>query len=304
MTDDTTQTFDIDGHEVEVGNADKLLFPDAGLTKSDLADYWARIGDTAIPHYRDRALTMHRFPDGIGEDGFFQKAIGDHFPDWIRRKTLPKQDGEVTHVIADSAATLVYLADQGCITPHLSLFRVDRIKRPDRLIFDLDPSDDDFSKIQETARYLHRALDDLDLPSFVQTTGSRGLHIVVPLDRSAPFDTVREFTHALCRAVAAKAPELMTTEQRKNKRGNRVFLDDLRNAYGQTAVGPYAVRAIKGAPVATPLRWDEVGDGDLDPQRYTVDNLFRRMAQLQDPWKDIDDSAAALPDRKHWPAAG
>ncbi len=304
MTDRTSRTIDVDGHDVEVGKADKVLFPDAGLTKADIAGYWARIGETAIAHYRDRAMTMHRFPDGIGEDGFFQKSIGNHFPDWVGRRTLPKDDGEVTHVVADSPAVLVYLADQGCITPHLSLFRVDRPKHPDRMVFDLDPSDDDFAKVQDTAHHLHQALEDLDLPSFVQTTGSRGLHLVVPLDRSAHFDTVREFTHALCRAVAAQAPELMTTEHRKSKRDDRVFLDDLRNAYGQTAVGPYAVRAIAGAPVATPLRWDEVGDSDLDPQRYTVDNLFRRIAQVEDPWKDIDDSAVALPDRKHWPDAG
>lgn len=303
MSDDTGYTIDIDDHEVAIGNPDKVLFPEAGLTKRDLADYYARIGEVAIGHYRDRALTMHRFPDGIGEDGFFQKAIGSHFPDWIARATLPKSDGEVTHVVADSPATLVYLADQGCITPHLSLFRVDRPKHPDRMIFDLDPSDDDFGKVQDTARYLHRTLDDLDLPSFVQTTGSRGLHVVVPLDRSADFDTVREFTHALCRQLAAEHPELMTVEQRKNKRGDRVFLDDLRNAYGQTAVGPYAVRARSGAPIATPLLWREAGVGDLDPQKYRIDNLFRRLAQTDDPWASIDDHAVALPDRAHWPDA-
>jgi len=301
---ESTEVLTVDGHDIEIGNADKPLYPDDGITKLDLADYYARVGEIAIAHYRDRALTMHRFPDGIGEDGFFQKAIGDHFPDWIGRATLPKSDGEVTYVVADSPATLVYLADQGCITPHLALSRTDRPKHPDRMIFDLDPSDDDFGKVQDTARHLHRALDDLDLPSFVQTTGSRGLHIVVPLDRSAGFDTVREFTHALCRQLAGQQPKLMTVEQRKNKRGDRVFLDDLRNAYGQTSVGPYAVRAKPGAPVATPLHWNEAGGGDLDPQKYRIDNLFRRLAQTDDPWATIDDHAVALPDRDHWPAAG
>lgn len=298
-----TKMLTVDGRDIEIGNADKPLFPDDGITKLDLADYYARVGEIAIDHYRDRALTMHRFPDGIDEDGFFQKAIGDHFPDWIARATLPKSDGEVTYVVADSPATLVYLADQGCITPHLALARTDRPKHPDRMIFDLDPSDDDFAKVQDTARHLHRALDELDLPSFVQTTGSRGLHIVVPLDRAAGFDTVREFTHALCRDLAETHPKLMTVEHRKNKRGDRVFLDDLRNAYGQTAVGPYAVRAKPGAPVATPLHWNEAGDGDLDPQKYRIDNLFRRLAQTDDPWADIDDHAVALPDRDHWPGA-
>lgn len=301
MNERNGRIVEIDGREVEIGHADKVLFPDDGLTKFDLAEYYARIGDTAIRHYRDRALSMHRYPDGIGADGFFQKQIGDHFPDWIGRSTLPKQDGEVTYVVADSPATLVYLADQGCITPHLALSRTDRPHHPDRMIFDLDPSDDDFSKVQETARHLHRALDGLDLPSFVQTTGSRGLHIVVPLDRHADFETVRAFTHTLCRDVAEEDPELMTTAQRKNKRGRRVFLDDLRNAYGQTSVAPYAVRARPGAPVATPLEWREVGSSDLDPRRYRIGNLFRRMAQIDDPWADIARHAVRLPPQSRWP---
>jgi len=303
MTDSTEYAIDIDGHEVAIGHPDKLLFPEAGLAKRDLADYYARIGKIAVAHYRDRALTMHRFPDGIDTAGFFQKAIGDHFPDWISRATLPKSNGEVTHVVVDSPATLVYLADQGCITPHLALSRVDRPEHPDRMVFDLDPSDDDFGKVQETARHLQRALEKLDLPTFVQTTGSRGLHVVVPLDRSSNFDTVRAFTHRVCRRLAAEQPRLMTVEQRKNKRGDRVFLDDLRNAYGQTAVGPYAVRALPGAPVATPLRWREAGRSNLNPQKYRVDNLFRRMAQTEDPWSRIDEAVTRLPERSRWPTA-
>lgn len=301
MNERNGRIIEVDGREVEIGHADKVLFPGDGLTKLDLAEYYARIGAIAIRHYRERALSMHRYPDGIDADGFFQKQIGEHFPDWIARRTLPKQDGEVTYVVADSPATLVYLADQGCITPHLALSRTDRPRHPDRMIFDLDPSDDDFSKVRETARHLHRALEKLELPSFVQTTGSRGLHIVVPLDRHADFETVRAFTHALCRRVAQDDPELMTTAQRKDKRGRRVFLDDLRNAYGQTAVAPYAVRARPGAPVATPLEWREVGSGDLDPRRYRIDNLFRRMAQIDDPWADIARHAVRLPPKSHWP---
>jgi bifunctional non-homologous end joining protein LigD len=300
----TERTIEIDGREVVIGHADKLLFPEDGISKLDLAEYYARVGEIAIRHYRDRALSMHRYPDGIGSDGFFQKQVGAHFPDWIDRATLPKQGGEVTYVVADSPATLVYLADQACITPHLALSRTDRPDHPDRLVFDLDPSDDDFAKVQATAGHLHRALDGLELPSFVQTTGSRGLHIVVPLDRDADFDTAREFAHALCRSVAAEDADLMTVEQRKNKRGKRVFLDDLRNAYGQTSVAPYAVRARPGAPVATPLDWDEVGRSDLQPRKYRIDNLFRRLAQRDDPWRAIARHAVSLPARDRWPGAG
>lgn len=294
MTDSERRVLTVDGHEIEISHPGKLLFPDDGITKLDLAEYYARVAEIALPHYRGRALSMQRFPDGIAEDGFFQKSIADYFPDWIERATLPKKDGKVTHVVVDSAATLVYLANQGCITPHLALSRADRPDHPDRMIFDLDPSDDDFDKVRRTARHVRRLLDRLEMTSFVQTTGSRGLHVVVPLDRSADFDAVREFTHALCRRIAAENPDLMTVEQRKDQRGDRVFLDDLRNAYGQTAVAPYAVRALRGAPVATPLGWDEIDRDDLAPRRYRIDNLFRRLARIDDPWADIQRHACRL----------
>ena len=252
----------------------------------------------ALRHYRDRALSMHRYPDGIDGDGFFQKNIGDHFPDWIERKVLPKEDGEVTYVVASNAATLVYLADQACITPHLALSRIDRPHHPDRMIFDLDPSDENFDKVRMTAQHLRQFLNQLKLTSFVQTTGSRGLHVVVPLDRSLAFDRVREFSHCVCRELARQHPELMTFEQRKSKRGKRVFLDDLRNAYGQTSVAPYAVRARPGAPVATPLTWDEASRDDLDPQKYNIGNIFRRLGQIDDPWADIARHAQGLEDAR------
>jgi bifunctional non-homologous end joining protein LigD len=294
MTESDVRTLEVGGRNIEIGHADKLLFPDDAITKYDLTDYYARIAPMVLRHYSGRALTMHRFPDGIDEEGFFQKQIGDHFPDWIDRATLPKKNGEVTYVVANDEATLVYLADQGCITPHLSLSRTDRPRHPDRMIVDLDPSDDDFDKVRRAAGYLKAMLDRLELNTFVQTTGSRGLHLVVPLDREADFEAVRAFSHALCRRAAEAAPDLMTVEQRKNKRGNRVFLDDLRNAYGQTAVAPYAVRARRGAPIATPVRWDEV-DADLDPRRYRLDNIFRRLARVSDPWADIARYATGLP---------
>ena len=296
MAERDERSIDVDGREIAIGHADKALFPDDGITKLDLAGYYARIATVAIPHYRDRALSMHRFPDGIGEDGFFQKQIGDHFPEWIERITLPKADGEVTYVVADRAATLVYLADQACITPHLALSRNDRPHHPDRMIFDLDPSDDDFGKVRQAARAVKGLLDELDLASFVQTTGSRGLHVVVPLDRGEDFDAVREFAHRCCRRLAGEQPDLLTVEQRKSKRGDRVFLDDLRNAYGQTSVGPYGVRARPGAPVATPLHWEEVWRESLHPRKYHLGNLFRRLGQVQDPWADIARHAQGLPD--------
>jgi len=275
------------GRVVEISNPDKVLFPDDGLTKFDLARYADRIAPTALPHYRDRPLTMQRFPDGIDAGGFFQKNVPDHFPDWIERVELPKEGGTVTHAVITEAAALVYLADQGCITPHLALARSDSPRHPDRLIFDLDPSDDEFGKVQEVAHALKHALDDRDLPSFVTTTGSRGLHIVLSLDASVEVDALRPFARSLAREVTEANPSLATVEQRKDTRGDRVLIDTFRTAYGQTAVAPYGVRARPGAPVATPLRWDEVFASDLTADRYTITSIFRRLGQMADPWAEL-----------------
>jgi bifunctional non-homologous end joining protein LigD len=229
---------------------------------------------------------MQRFPDGIGGEVFFQKQIPDYFPDWIDRVTLAKEGGRITHALCNDAATMVYLANQVCV-PHLALARADRPRNPDRFILDLDPSDGDFHKVQAAARLAHRLLVELDLVSFVQTTGSRGLHIVLPLDRRADFSIVKEFAVLLCDELAARAPAALTTEKRKAKRGSRVFLDYLRNDYAQTAVAPYAVRPKPGAPVATPLDWSEVGSVGLTAQKFTMSNLFRRLARKDDPWAGI-----------------
>ncbi|MDX1709893.1 MAG: non-homologous end-joining DNA ligase [Rhodovibrionaceae bacterium] len=289
-----SRTLTLDGHEIEISRADKVFFPDSGITKGDVVDYYARVAETALVHMRERALSMHRFPDGIEGEGFFQKDAPDYFPDWIRTASLPKEGGKVDYVVADSAATLAYIANQGCITPHLGLFRVDRIDEPDRLIFDLDPSGDDFENIRTAAKRLRQVMAELDLPCFLQTTGSRGLHVVVPLDRSAGFDAARDFARRLARLLAGRYPDDLTVEQRKDKRGQRVFLDYLRNAYGQTAVAPYALRAKPGAPVATPIEWEELGDSSLGPRSYTLSNVFRRLGAKDDPWAGMHRHAVSL----------
>lgn len=285
----TKRTIRADGREIEISNADKVLFPQDDITKHDLALYLKKIAEIALPHYRNRPLTMQRFPDGIGADGFFQKNIPDYFPDWIDRVDLPKEGGRVTHVVANDAATLIYLADQGCITPHLALAPGSAPNRPDRMIFDLDPSDDDFGKVQDVARALRKVLEGRGLPSFVATTGSRGLHIVLSLDGSAEVDALRPVARTIARDVAEAQPSLATTEQRKSRRGDRVLIDTFRTAFGQTAVGAYGVRARPGAPVATPIRWDEAFASDLTPDKYTIRSIFRRIGQMGDPWSGIAD---------------
>jgi bifunctional non-homologous end joining protein LigD len=287
-----SRTIEAGGRKVEISRPDKVLFPEAGITKFDLARYWAKIAEVALPHVRDRPLTMRRFPNGIGSGGFFHKHIPEHFPEWIDRVELPKEGGTVTHVLANDAATLVFLADQACLELHLALAKAGAPRYPDRMIFDLDPSDEDFGKVQEVARAVKTALDARGLESFVKTTGSRGLHVVLPLDGSAEVDRLRPFARGLAAEVAEKHPKLATVEQRKDKRGDRVLVDTFRTAYGQTAIAPYSTRARPGAPVATPLRWDEAFSSELTPDRYTIASIFRRLGQLEDPWTGIDDDPA------------
>ena len=284
----------VDGRHITLTHRDKALFPD-GITKGDLITYYRRIARFALPHFRNRALTMERYPDGIGAPGFFQKNIPAGFPDWIAKVELEKEGGTLTQIIANDAATLVYIANLGCITPHLALSSADHPRLPDRLVIDLDPSDADFAKVQEAAHILRHLLIDADINPFVQITGSRGLHIIIPLQPVHSFDSARAWARSLAERAVARAPALLTLEMRKAQRGDRVFVDLMRNAYGQTAVAPYAVRARKSAPIATPLRWDEALASGLTPHRYTIRNIFRRLARMDDPWAGFLDDPARLP---------
>ncbi|WP_267244812.1 non-homologous end-joining DNA ligase [Streptomyces sp. PR69] len=270
---------------VEVSRPEKVLFPAEGITKADLADYYRAVARRTLPQLRGRPLMLERRPDGIEDSGFMQKDMPDHFPDWVHRAELAKEDGTVTYVLCDDTATLVYLADQACITPHRWLSRADKPDHPDRLVVDLDPPGDDFAAVREAARRLHQLLDELELPSALMTTGSRGLHVLVPLDRRAPFGDVRTFARELTDLLARRHPEELTTEPRKQSRRGRLYLDVQRNAYAQTAVAPYAVRARPGAPVAAPLTWPDLDDPELGARRWTLADADR-LAEA-DPWRDM-----------------
>jgi bifunctional non-homologous end joining protein LigD len=276
---------EVDGRQVEISNPDKLMFPASGITKGNLAAYYQRIGETMLPHVRGRAVTMHRFPDGISGEGFYQKDLPDYFPDWIERASLPKQgQGEVDYLVIEEPASLVFIANQGSITPHVTLSRVDEPDLPDRMVFDMDPPDDgeDLAALRRGVRMVRSVLEELDLESYLMTTGSRGYHLLVPLDRSIGFDETRAFARQVGELAAKRHPESLTVEQRKTARQGRVFVDYLRNSFGQTTVAPYAVRALPGAPIATPLDWGELVSSE--PQQYRIDNIFRRLAQKEDPW--------------------
>ena len=281
-------------YTIELTNPDKALFPDDDITKSDLIDYYRRIAMTMLPYMRERPVVMHRFIQGIKGEGFYQREAGDYFPHWIRRTVMKKQDGSTSYVVCNNAATLVYLAEQDCITPHVWLSRIDRPDNPDLMIFDLDPSHDSFEPVRHAAYSLRVLLSELGLAVFVKTTGSRGLHVEVPLDRKAGFDYVRIFSADVAGLLAKREPEHLTAEQRKDKRHGRVYIDTMRNSYAQIAVAPYATRALPGAPVATPIDWQELKDPHLHAQSYNIKNIFIRLEHKENPWQGMWQHARSL----------
>ncbi|OAH12048.1 non-homologous end-joining DNA ligase [Streptomyces jeddahensis] len=283
-----TRTVRVGRRTVELHRPDKVLFPEDGYTKADLVDYYRSVAPLMLPHLRGRPLMLERHPDGLDGFRFMQKDTPDHYPEWIRRIEVPKEGGTVTHTVCQDTATLVYLADQACITLHRWQSRAGRIDRPDRMVFDLDPPKDDFAPVREAARLLGELLDELKLPSALMTTGSRGLHVVVPLGGDHDFDEVRAFARDVADTLTAAHPDRLTTAARKKDRGDRLYLDVQRNGYAQTAVVPCTVRARPGAPVAVPLAWSQLDDPAVDSRHWTIEDALEQARS--DPW-------AALPRR-------
>ena len=281
---------------VAVSRPDKLLFTDPDVSKAALADYFRTVADAMLPHLRDRPLALQRFPDGVGGQGFFQKRRPGSAPEWVRSVELPREgEGDTIEMLCcPDSGSLVYLADQAVVTIHPWLSTVSHPHHPVRLIVDLDPPGDDFATVRLAALALRDLLDELGLPGYPMTTGSRGMHVTVPLSGRQDFDEVREFARGVADVLAARHPDRLTTEVRKDGRHGRLFLDTLRNAYAQHAVAPYSPRPIRGAPVATPLDWDEVTDQRLTARRYTIDTIPDRLSGTTDPWQGINRHARSL----------
>jgi bifunctional non-homologous end joining protein LigD len=280
--------------KVEITHPDRVVFPDDGITKGELVEYYADIAEVMIPHLKDRPLTLWRYPRGVGRHGFVQQDFSDTLPDWMGSVEVAKEGGTVVHPVVDRRDALLWLANQNCVTPHTWLSRRDRLDEPDLIVFDMDPSTSDFAPVRAAARACADVLTDVGLKAYLKTTGSRGLHVVAPINRGADFDTVRQFARDVAELVVADDPGRRTAEQRKNKRGDRVYLDIMRNAYAQTAVAPYAVRARRGAPVSTPLEWDELDQRGMRPDRFTLRDVLKRIAEQGDPWADMRRHARSL----------
>ena len=289
----------IDGHAITITHPDKVLFPADGITKGELAEYYQSIAPRMIPHIRDRPLHMNRFPGGIQYHPIQQKRVPDSFPAWIKRGTVDLQrGGTITHAVIDNAAALVYLAQYNVVTVHVWLSRIQAPNQPDQLMFDLDPADEDFGLVRRTALKVKAMLEEMKLIPFVKTTGSRGLHVVAPITVGPTFEEVHLFADAVAQRLTAADPEHLTTEFTKQKREGRLFLDVNRNAYAQTAVAPYAVRARTGAPIAVPVTWSDVESDGLRPDGVGIRTIAKWLKGRDDPWKSMERSQKPLPPLK------
>jgi len=270
-----------------ISHPDKILFPDSGITKGELAAYYEMIASSMLPHLSQRPITMERYHRGIAEPGFFQKDVIKGFPDWLERVEGPKKDGVAHHPIANDTRSLLWLANQNSITIHVWPSRTPNLYYPDICVFDLDPSNDDQEKLRFTALALRDLLTELGLRSWVKTSGSKGFHIAVPLDGKSDFGTVARFAHRVGRLFVERYPEILTLEFKKVDRGDRILVDTGRNEYSATFAATYAVRAKPNAPVSAPCTWEEIESGSAGPQSFTLRNMDGRISDVGDLWKDL-----------------
>ena len=271
-----------------ITHPEKVLFPDDGITKGELASYYESISPAMLPHIRLRPVTMERYPAGIGKKGFMQKDVSKGFPEWLERVEVPKKDGTVNHPVVRDKRSLLWLANQNCITPHVWISRAPNVFNPDICVFDLDPMADEPEVLRGAALALRDLLEELGLPSWVKTSGSKGFHIVIPLDGKAGYGDVYRFADAVSRVLVKRDPENLTLEFSKADRGRRILVDTGRNGYSATFAATYAVRAKPGAPVSAPCTWEEIKRGEVGPQTFTLRTMQNRISAVGDLWSEMN----------------
>jgi len=284
---------------VAITHPEKVLFPESGITKGELCSYYEALAPLMLPHVAGRPITMERYPAGIANKGFIQKDVSKGFPSWLERvaidKRSAKEPGVVHYPLANDAPSLLWLANQNSITPHVWTARAPSLDRPDLCVFDLDPAGEDAGALRAAALLVRDLLVELELPSFVKTSGSKGFHIVVPLGGEAGFDDVWRFAHGAGALLVKRAPALLTQEFIKTDRGGRIFVDTARNAPGATFAAVYAVRPKPGAPVSAPCTWEEVAGGAVGPRSFTLRSTPARIAEVGELWQGLENQRRALP---------
>jgi len=270
-----------------ITHPEKVMFPEDGITKGDLAAYYEAVAGVMLPHLRGRPLTMERYPAGIGKKGFWQKDVSKGFPDWLERVKVPKKDGFLHHPIITDERSLMWVTNQNTITQHVWISRVPELYYPDICVFDLDLSKDDVKAVQSAALGLRDLLEQLGLPSWVKTSGSKGFHIVVPLDGKSEMSEVEQFANTVGRVFVSLAPDHLTQEFNKVDRRGRIYIDTGRNGYSATFAAAYTVRAKNGAPVSAPCTWEEIEKGKVAPNTFTLRNTPARIKKVGDLWADM-----------------
>jgi bifunctional non-homologous end joining protein LigD len=268
---------------VEFTNVDKVMFPEAGYTKGDLLKYYLQIAPKLLPHLKDRPATLERLPDGVrdGAPRFWQKNTPSYYPKWIKRINLPTEEGKPVHyALVNDERTLAYLVNQGTITFHTWLSRVQDLDRPDFVVFDLDPSRATFAEVARIARTLHALLDARKMKSIPKTSGKSGLHVQVPWRRKGGYDAALAWAQEVAAELVAELPDIATTERSKDARGKRVYVDVMQNVRGRHVVPPYVVRATPLATVSTPLEWREV-NARLNPRKFDILAVPKRIVRLR-----------------------
>jgi bifunctional non-homologous end joining protein LigD len=280
-------TLTINGHAVTVTNQDKVYWPEAGITKGDMVTYYHEMERYIVPYLTERPLALHRFPNGISGKSFFQKNVEDA-PDWVRTEPVESESRQerIHYIVCDNAATLVYVANLGAIELHPWNSSIGSLDKPDYFVFDLDPGQRSFEEVVQVALLFHEILEEIGAVNLVKTTGQSGLHIFMPLGAQYTYEQVRQYAEIVSRLVHAQLPKITTLERSPGKRGGRMYLDILQNRRGQTLAAPYSLRPRPGAPVSTPLHWDEVRP-DLKPADFNISTVRERVAALGDIWKDV-----------------
>jgi bifunctional non-homologous end joining protein LigD len=280
---------------MQITHPEKILFPNDGITKGELASYYEAIAPLMLPHLRRRPITMERYHRGIAAPGFFQKDVSKGFPEWLERVEVPKHGGTVHHPIANDKRSLLWLANQNSITIHVWPSRTPNLYHPDVCVFDLDPmKEDDFDSLRAAALHVRDLLGELGLPSWIKTSGSKGFHIAVPLDGKADFGTVARFAHRVGRILVERDPQHLTQEFSKVDRGGRILVDTGRNGYSATFAAAYTVRAKPGAPISAPCSWEEVERGEVQPKSFTLRTMAARVAEVGDLWSGLLRSKRSL----------
>jgi bifunctional non-homologous end joining protein LigD len=277
-----------------ITHPEKVLFPEDGITKGDLAGYYEAMAPVMLPHLRGRPVTMERYPSGIGRKGFWQKDVSRGFPEWLERVEVPKKDGVVHHPVITDTRSLLWVTNQNTITQHVWTSRTPDLSHPDICVFDLDPAADDPAAVRAAAIDLRDLLEELTLTSWVKTSGSKGFHILVRLDGTAHMGQVAQFANAVGALLVARAPDRLTQEFSKADRRGRIYVDTGRNGYSATFAAPYTVRARRGAPVSAPCTWDEIERGVVDPTTFALRTMPDRVAEVGDVWAGMRRRGAGL----------